>query len=73
MLLAKLFCLDDCVERYEGYGKTLMDGVLLSNQFMGTHYNPNTRLLGDYGSSLYVVKRMRNKEEAGYGKASDGS
>ena len=53
----KLFCLTDCVERYEGYGGALMDGILLNNQFIGSYYNPQIRLLGDFGSHLYVVKR----------------
>ena len=46
----------DCVESYTGYGKSLMGGVLLNNQFEGSNYNENTRLLGDYGSNLYVVE-----------------
>jgi len=45
----------DCVEEYECGGDTLEAGLLLNNQFNGTHYNEQTRLLGDYGSSLYVV------------------
>jgi len=56
-MVNKVFCLTDCVEEYEAYGEVLMDGILLNNQFMGTHYNENTRLLGDFGSSLYVVRR----------------
>jgi alpha-galactosidase len=52
----KLYSLTDCVESYTAYGKTLMDGIMLNNQFMGSYYNENTRLLGDFGSNLYVVE-----------------
>lgn len=53
----KFRALDDCVEKYKGTGATLMKGILLQNQFMGSYYNHNTRLLSDYGSNLYVIKR----------------
>ena len=49
------YSLTDCVESYECSGSALAAGVKLNNQFMGSHYNDKTRLLGDYGSSLYVV------------------
>ena len=52
----KVFCLTDCIEEYEAYGEVLMNGILLNNQFVGSHYNENTRLLGDFGSSLYLVE-----------------
>ena len=51
-----LFSLQDCVEGYEGDGALLGSGVLLSNQFMGTYYNPQTELLGDFGSYLFVCE-----------------
>jgi alpha-galactosidase len=54
----KYYCLADCVERYEGCGDMLMTGIRLSNQFMGTNYNNRTRLLGDFGSSLYVINKI---------------
>ena len=53
----KLYALPDCVERYTATGRQLMTGVHLNNQFIGSGYNPHIRLLGDYGSSLYVLKR----------------
>lgn len=56
----RLFCLIDCVEQYEGYGCTLQGGVLLNNQFVGSYYNDQTRLLGDYGSNLYVVRQINH-------------
>ena len=53
----KYYCLTDCIEKYVGYGDMLMSGVRLSNQFMGTGYNSRIRLLGDYGSNLYVIEK----------------
>jgi alpha-galactosidase len=51
----RFYSLTDCVEAYECFGKTLAAGILLNNQFTGRPYNNKTRLLGDYGSSLYTV------------------
>jgi alpha-galactosidase len=52
----RFYTLTDCVESYECNGKTLSAGVLLNNQFSGSHYNDKTRLLGDFGSSLYTIE-----------------
>ncbi len=53
----KYYALTDCVEDYTAYGGALMDnGILLNNQFVGTYYNERTRLLGDFGSNLYVIQ-----------------
>ena len=54
----KHYSMHDCEEAYTGYGQSLMGGVLLNNQFEGTNYNENTRLLGDFGSNLYVVEEV---------------
>jgi len=54
----KYFCLTDCVEDYSGYGDALMDGIMLNNQFIGSYYNNKIRLLGDFGSNLYVVRAV---------------
>ena len=48
--------LSDCVESYECRGRSLAAGVFLNSQFMGSHYNERTRLLGAYGSSLYTIE-----------------
>ena len=55
----KIFSLKDCVERYEGFGDLFETGILLNNQFMGSYYNTQTRLLGDFGSNLYVVEENK--------------
>ncbi len=53
------YSMTDCIESYEGYGDMFMSGVLLNNQFMGTWYNNRTRLLGDFGSNLYLIEEMQ--------------
>ena len=52
----RFYRLTDCVETYAGYGDALMNGVLLNNQFIGSYYNAQIRLMGDYGSNLYVTR-----------------
>ena len=48
----------DCAEHYTGDGKLLAQGILLNNQFMGSYYNQETELLGDYGSYLFVTNHQ---------------
>ena len=50
------YTLTDCVEEYRMTGAALEAGALLNNQFMGSYYNKETRLLGDFGSSLYLIE-----------------
>lgn len=53
----RFYALTDCVEDYTAYGKVMMEnGILLNNQFVGSYYNENIRLLGDFGSSIYTVE-----------------
>lgn len=52
------YALTDCVESYECRGDALEAGIFLNNQFMGSYYNDQTRLLGDFGSNLYTVERV---------------
>ena len=53
----KYYKMNNCVEQYEGDGNLLMQGIRLNNQFMGSYYNQNTRLLSDYGSNLYIINK----------------
>jgi alpha-galactosidase len=50
-----LYAMTDCVETYDCSGGTLAAGIMLNNQFMGSHYNSRTRLLADFGSNLYTI------------------
>lgn len=49
--------LRDGPERYRGTGELLAAGIRLDQQFSGTGYDPALRMLGDYGSTIYVVRR----------------
>lgn len=53
----RYYTLKDCVETYEADGAMLANGILLNNQFVGSYYNEQTRLLGDFGSSLYIIEK----------------
>lgn len=55
----RFYSLKDCVETYECFSDVLNTGILLNNQFMGSYYNNQTRLLGDFGSNLYTVSKKR--------------
>lgn len=46
----------DAQEHYTGTGALLATGVMLNNQFMLSGYSDQVRMLGDYGSTLYVVQ-----------------
>jgi len=52
------YSLTDCIESYKCSAGALAAGIRLNNQFMGTYYNDKTRLLGDYGSSLYTIRKV---------------
>ena len=56
------YMLPDCVERYEGYGDALTAGILLNNQIIGSHYNKHIRLLGDFGSNLYLFTKQKGED-----------
>lgn len=56
-MIGRFYRLTDCVESYECRGDMLNSGVRLNNQFIGSYYNERTRLLGDFGSNLYVITR----------------
>lgn len=59
----KYYTLKDCQETYLADGQMLQSGVLLNNQFMGSYYNNHTRLLGDYGSNLYLIEKVREENK----------
>lgn len=47
----------DCAESYTASGAALMAGLRLHNRFNGTGYNENIRVLGDFGSNIYLIER----------------
>lgn len=50
------FAMKDGAEEYSCSGETLRAGVNLAMQYSGTGYSPELRILGDWGSSLYVAE-----------------
>lgn len=58
----KVWTLTDCVEEYTVGGDMLAAGILLNNQFMGSWYNSQTRLLGDFDSNLYLTEKTGQKK-----------
>ncbi len=67
---ARRYRLPDAVEEYAGTGATLMAGVALAEQFLGSGYTKTTRMLGDFGSNLYVIEDV---ERAGDGPGQEES
>ena len=51
----------DGIEEYEAGGDMLMEGLRLENQFLGTGYHPNIRVLGDFGSSMYTIEEIKGE------------
>lgn len=54
----KHFSMVDGHESYQCYGDVLNAGMNLEMQFSGTGYNEKMRLLGDFGSNLYLIKEI---------------
>jgi alpha-galactosidase len=58
--VSKFYQLNNATEKYLQSGNLLMNGINIKQQFMGTYYNDQTRLLGDFGSQLYVIRKSSN-------------
>lgn len=59
----QVYCMKDGTETYQGQGQLFESGVLLNNQFMGTGYNKNIRVMGDFGSNLYIIQKQDEESE----------
>jgi alpha-galactosidase len=47
-------------ENYQVKGNLLMNaGIRLKQQYMGTGFNDNVRVLGDFGSRLYIINEIK--------------
>lgn len=53
--------LTDCVEEYKCSSKALCAGIPLCSQFIGTGYNDKIRMLGDFGSNIYIAKKINEE------------
>ncbi len=51
--------LDNATESVTASGEILMNGYRMKQAFMGTGYDPNTRLMGDFDSQIYIVEKVR--------------
>lgn len=49
------YSLKDCVEAYRCSAEALESGIPLCEQFIGTGYNDQVRMLGDFGSNMYIT------------------
>lgn len=60
----KIHSLSNCEEEYVCSDAALSAGIPLNNQFSGTGYNKNIRMLGDFGSDLYITELFVKGEPA---------
>lgn len=58
----RYYSLAGCVEEYRCSAAALSAGIPLNNQFTGTGYNENVRMLGDFGSNLYIIEKVNTEE-----------
>jgi alpha-galactosidase len=58
-LLSRFKKLDNATEEAHISGNAGMKGYKMKQQFMGTYYNDQTRILGDFGSQIYIIKESR--------------
>lgn len=61
--ISKYIQLDNATESYTTSGQVLMQGIPLKQQFSGTYYNDQTRILGDFGSQLYIIRKVGDVSE----------
>ena len=57
----KHYAMKDGYENYKASGTELAEGINLAMQYEGSGYDPGLRVLGDYGSSLYLIKEIENE------------
>ena len=53
------FAMTDGKEEYSCSAEALQHGINLAMQYSGTGYSPELRILGDFGSSLYLVEEIK--------------
>ena len=56
------FSMKDGEESYTVSGAGLDSGIPLARQYSGSGYSTSIRLLGDWGSTLYLVEKTENKK-----------
>ena len=58
----KHFSMKDGEESYICSGQGLMSGIPLSMQYSGTGYHSSLRILGDWGSTLYLIQPIKEQK-----------
>lgn len=61
----KYFAMKDGKESYTASGAMLAEGINLSMQYEGTGYNSALRILGDFGSSIYTIRKKETENKNG--------
>ncbi|MBE6699831.1 MAG: alpha-galactosidase [Ruminococcaceae bacterium] len=56
------FSMKDGEESYTVSGAGLQSGIPLFMQYSGTGYHPSLRILGDWGSTLYLIQKIENEK-----------
>jgi len=56
------FSMRDGEESYTVSGAGLQSGIPLFMQYSGTGYHPSLRILGDWGSTLYLIQKIENEK-----------
>ena len=56
----KFYGMKDGKENYIASGAMLAEGINLAMQYEGSGYDPGLRVLGDYGSNIYLIKENQN-------------
>jgi alpha-galactosidase len=63
-LISARYMFKETPERYLAYGDTIKyAGIRLKQQFGGTGYNDDIRVLGDFGSVMYYIKSVPDDSE----------
>ena len=57
-----LYVMPECAESEEASGAALMSGIRLSDRFCGTGYNDEMRLVRDFSSRVYLIRREAQAE-----------
>ena len=53
------FAMTDGKEDYACSAEALHNGIQLAMQYSGTGYNADLRMMGDFGSSLYLAEEAK--------------
>ncbi len=59
------FAMKNGAESYTASGAMLSEGINLAMQYSASGYDPNLRILSDFGSSLYVIKEKTEENSNG--------